>query len=83
MIDKSNIMHAIGVMVSVAIALIMTEKFGLRIEGWVVATMLMSLSAFFSYTPKEKRKFGRALLGMIISAVFVTIVFFAVEKWNL
>ncbi|MFH2048426.1 MAG: hypothetical protein ABIJ12_03180 [bacterium] len=83
MIDRSNIMHAFGVMVSIAIALIMTEKFGLRIEGWVVAAMLMSLSAFFSYVPKEKRKMGRALLGMIFSAVVVAVLFLAVDKWNL
>ena len=83
MIDKSTIKHGIGVMISIAIAMVMTKKFGLRIEGWVVAAMLMSLSAFFSFVPKEKRKISKVLLGMVFSGVVVAVLMLAVDKWNL
>lgn len=50
-------------MVSVAIALIMTERFGLRIEGWVVATMLMSLSVSFLMCLRRNEKLARLFWG--------------------
>jgi len=83
MIDKCNIMHGIGVAISLTVAIFMNKMFGLRIEGWVVAAMLMSLSTFFSFVPKEKQKISKALLGMVFSGIIVAVLFFAVDKWNL
>jgi hypothetical protein len=66
---SKSMIHIAVVMVTVAFAVIMTERQQMPVLGWAIAGGIQAISAQFVYVPKEKRSAARMALALLVGLV--------------
>ncbi|MEW5925590.1 MAG: hypothetical protein AB1746_16530 [Candidatus Zixiibacteriota bacterium] len=75
-----HLYFALGVMVSVIVASLLADRYGLPYQGWFLGGLMIGLSGQIFMVSAEKRTALNVVLSLVVTGVVTTLAYFVIHK---